>query len=116
MTTQIRLAPLAAALALAFACAPGASAPILCPGKWQQVAGGDEGPPPRSYTSMAYDEARQRVVLFGGIGKPGETLGDTWEWDGQAWSQRADAGPAPLLEAMCTYANCARGATSADTE
>jgi hypothetical protein len=32
---------------------------------------------------MAYDAARQRVVLFGGYG-----LADTWEWDGTTWVQR----------------------------
>jgi hypothetical protein len=39
---------------------------------------------------MAYDAARQRVVLFGGIaaGTVGVALADTWEWDGTAWLQR----------------------------
>jgi len=35
---------------------------------------------------MAYDAARQRVVLFGGSG-----YADTWEWDGILWVQRAPA-------------------------
>jgi hypothetical protein len=35
---------------------------------------------------MAYDAARQRVVLFGG-----QDLGDTWEWDGVSWAQRNPA-------------------------
>ena len=34
---------------------------------------------------MAYDAARQRVVLFGGFG--GGHLGDTWEWNGTNWTQ-----------------------------
>jgi len=36
---------------------------------------------------MAYDAARQRVVLFGGSGQP-SYLGDTWEWDGTNWLPR----------------------------
>ena len=32
--------------------------------------------------NMAYDKARQRVVLFGG-----SNLNDTWEWDGSNWIQ-----------------------------
>src|SRR5687767_6671464 len=40
----------------------------------------------RSDAAMAYDAARQRVVLFGGIDVT--ALGDTWEWDGVSWSQR----------------------------
>jgi len=37
---------------------------------------------------MAYDVVRQRVALFGG-GGPSGFLGDTWEWDGFNWQQRA---------------------------
>jgi hypothetical protein len=35
---------------------------------------------------MAYDAARQRVVLFGGSGP--EAGRDTWEWDGTTWIPR----------------------------
>ncbi len=38
---------------------------------------------------MAFDSARQRVVLFGGITTPigggGQPVADTWEWTGSAW-------------------------------
>jgi hypothetical protein len=33
---------------------------------------------------MAYDAARQEVVLFGGY-RPG-VVGDTWTWDGSTWT------------------------------
>jgi hypothetical protein len=38
---------------------------------------------------MAHDVARERMVLFGG-NDPGR-LGDTWEWDGESWTQRTPA-------------------------
>ncbi len=41
-------------------------------------------PTPRSGTAMAYDQARGRVVMFGGLGP----LSETWEWDGVTWLQR----------------------------
>ena len=44
-------------------------------------------PSPRAQVSMAYDAARQRVVLFGGLATS-TVLGDTWEWDGNDWTQR----------------------------
>jgi hypothetical protein len=51
-----------------------------------------EAPPPRAGHAMAYDAARERVVLFGGYSWDGtgqvEHL-DTWEWDGQQWHQAA---------------------------
>jgi hypothetical protein len=34
---------------------------------------------------MAYDAARNRVVLFGGDDNSPGYLGDTWEWDGSTW-------------------------------
>ena len=43
-------------------------------------------PPRRRGTAMAYDQARNRVVLFGGDGESG-LLGDTWEWDGRRWTR-----------------------------
>lgn len=54
------------------------------------------GPAPRSGHAMAYDSVRGRTVLFGGSA-PGHSRGfpggDTWEWDGENWTQMADAGP-----------------------
>jgi len=40
---------------------------------------GDGNPSPRFYHSMTYDNARSKVVLFGGM-DPGEK-NDTWEWN-----------------------------------
>ena len=34
---------------------------------------------------MAYDAADGTLVLFGGEGRSG-SLGDTWTWDGSAWT------------------------------
>lgn len=42
----------------------------------------------------AYDANRQRVVLFGGSSNSG-LVGDTWEWDGEQWTQLGDTGPLP---------------------
>jgi hypothetical protein len=46
------------------------------------------GPSPRGSVAMAYDAARDRVVLFGGEDKT-TTFDDTWEFDGRAWKQVA---------------------------
>jgi hypothetical protein len=47
---------------------------------------------------MAFDSARGRIVLFGGEGYGvGGTsqFNDTWEWDGDIWTQVSDIGPSP---------------------
>jgi hypothetical protein len=41
---------------------------------------------------MAFDSARGRTVLFGGI-VGGSATHDTWEWDGNFWTQIQDIGP-----------------------
>jgi hypothetical protein len=59
-------------------------------GAWQKRT--STGPGPRSAQSLAYDAARQRIVLFGGgIGQG--RFGDTWEWDGARWDIRGPVGP-----------------------
>src|SRR5678815_1066310 len=61
------------------------------------------GPVPRDWAAMAYDGARQRVVLFGGRTASQTCLNDTWEWDGATWTQRVAPGPAPRYSHGMTY-------------
>lgn len=42
----------------------------------------------RHSATIAFDEQRQRMVLFGGVASVSSMLGDTWEWDGASWSER----------------------------
>jgi len=43
---------------------------------------------------MAYDPVGRQVILFSGA-VAGEVLGDTWGFDGEAWTMLADSGPRP---------------------
>lgn len=54
-------------------------------------------PPARWHFTMAFDEARRRVVLFGGVNHIGNVTayGDTWIWDGTDWKQVSNQGPSP---------------------
>lgn len=55
---------------------------------WQQQSLA-VSPPPRALTQMAYSPVTSRIVLFGGrTTNPLVTFGDTWEYDGVAWTQR----------------------------
>jgi len=53
------------------------------------------GPSERSAPAIAYDRARKQMVLFGGVSgeSPQRAPDDTWEWNGQNWTQVADFGP-----------------------
>ena len=48
-------------------------------------------PSARSDSAMAYDATRGRTVLFGGYAFTPSA--ETWEWDGETWTKRTDAGP-----------------------
>ena len=52
---------------------------------------------------MAYDAARGRIVLFGGLNTDGVRFGDTWEWDGASWHLGATTGPAPSYWSSLAY-------------
>jgi hypothetical protein len=58
---------------------------------------------------MAYDSARDVTVLFGGTDNSSH-LGDTWEWDGNAWTLRSSSGPTERAGHAMAY-DSARGVT-----
>jgi hypothetical protein len=98
------LVPVLVGVAAAVAAAPAVPAStVLCPGQWKRAA--PDGPPGRTGGhTLAYDQVRQRVVLFGGYdGKTGTRLGDTWEWDGEQWTFAADTGPSGRTNASLVY-------------
>ena len=45
-------------------------------------------PSARGGPGMAYDPITSTVVFFGGYDVGGASLGDTWTWDGVAWTQQ----------------------------
>ena len=51
-------------------------------------------PPGRLFGSIAYDSARGRTVLFGGV-PDSVPPGDTWEWDGATWYEAHPAAHPP---------------------
>ena len=82
----------------------GVALSLVCSAQsWKQVTPRNS-PSARSGHVMAYDEVRQRTVLFGG-GHPNTvySLGDTWEWDGQNWTDVTPLSISPKLRgaAMC---------------
>jgi hypothetical protein len=40
------------------------------------------GPAARDFPALAYDAARERVILFGG-----DCRNDSWSWDGNVWTE-----------------------------
>ena len=70
---------------------------------WTDVTPADGNPPPRVAHALAYDAARERIVLFGGFGPDFDKLDDLWEWDGATWEQLPSDGPQPRDGHAMTY-------------
>jgi hypothetical protein len=63
--------------------------------KWTRVAK-EKAPPPRMLGVMFWDPTKERVTLFGGIGRPTSDdrivrYGDMWSFDGTVWTQLTPA-------------------------
>ena len=55
-------------------------------------------PPARYDAAMTYDAATQTVLLFGGSDNGGDQLGDTWSFNGSAWTQLSPANSPPARD------------------
>ena len=53
--------------------------------------------------AVAFDETRQRLIVFGGEGNNRSLPTQTWEWNGSAWSSRSVAGPSGRFWSAMTY-------------
>ncbi len=62
----------------------------------------DNDGPSRNGVGLAYDELRDRLVLFGGY-ESGDNFDETWEWDGTAWTQATPA-TVPDARSGCSLA------------
>lgn len=60
-------------------------------------------PSPRKGHAMVYDNARERVLLFGGNMKDRNPSGETWEWNGGDWNLLTESGPAPRSSHAMAY-------------
>src|SRR5438445_2522019 len=83
--------PVAARLAACGSQPPSAQAPVsptsrLTSSPPPSITPGD-APEARFGAAMAYDEANETSVLFGGQGQSAY-LSDTWTWNGQRWPQQ----------------------------
>lgn len=62
----------------------------------------NSSPPPRGGMGFAYAPDRGTTVLFGGSSAT-QYFGDTWEWNGSAWTQASLSGPSPRFQPSFCY-------------
>ena len=78
--------------------------------KWTKKTPG-QSPGPRSGASLEYDSVRGKAVLFGGYrsGVGGGASAETWEWDGDNWTQRFPAASPPGRDGGAMVFDASRG-------
>lgn len=61
-------------------------------------------PAARTQGSVAYDDARGQLVLFGGLVGQSTTVNETWTWDGKSWKlQTPKTSPSAREQAAMAY-------------
>jgi len=72
--------------------------------RWTQINA--TGPSARYLHAMVFDNARGVALLFGGLTSDYQYAGDTWAWDGVAWTQEpAAVDPAPRAAHAMAFDN-----------
>jgi hypothetical protein len=69
-----------------------------------------QGPAWRNFAGAAFDTRRNMLVIHGGVQDANSRMEDTWEWDGQTWTQFKVPGPGFREGAAMAYDE-ARGQT-----
>lgn len=70
--------------------------------QWSLIGAEEDGPTWRNWPAVAFDTARNVLVIHGGLGG-GTSLDETWEWDGQTWTQHTVPGPGAREGALMAY-------------
>ena len=70
--------------------------------QWSLLSADPSGPHWRNFASSAYDSNRDVLVLYGGLTEE-KNYNDTWEWDGETWTQFPVEGPGSRESAGMTF-------------
>ena len=75
--------------------------------QWSLISAEVNGPVWRNWPAVAYDTARDVLVIHGGL-QAGRDFDETWEWDGATWTQFRGPGPGSREGALMAL-DAARG-------
>ena len=60
--------------------------------QWSLISADKNGPTWRNWPAIAYDNARDVLVIHGGLQSSGMNFDETWEWDGRTWTRFTEMG------------------------
>src|SRR5690348_5135991 len=70
--------------------------------EWSLLRADPNGPVWRNWPAVAYDSARDVLVIHGGL-QTGKSFDETWEWDGEMWTLFTEPGPGAREGALMAY-------------
>ena len=70
--------------------------------RWSLIRADENGPRWRNWPAVAYDSARDVLVIHGGL-QNRNSLDETWEWDGESWARYDGDGPGAREGALMLY-------------
>ena len=70
--------------------------------QWSLISADANGPVWRNWAAIAYDTARDVIVIHGGL-QSQSRFDETWEWDGQRWTLFTGSGPGAREGAVMAY-------------
>jgi hypothetical protein len=70
--------------------------------QWSPISADVNGPTWRNWAAVAYDTARDVLVIHGGL-QSENNFDETWEWDGQTWTRFEGAGPGGREGGLMAY-------------
>lgn len=77
---------------------------LTAEGAWRPHHGGGPEPGPRHHHAAAFDSARGRLVLYGGIDATDSWVRDVWEWDRTRWHRiQTPTGPGERAHHALSY-------------
>jgi hypothetical protein len=69
---------------------------------WSLIIADPDGPAWRNWSAVAYDTTRDVLVVHGGL-QAGRNFDETWEWDGETWTQFTGTRPGSREGALMAY-------------
>jgi hypothetical protein len=70
--------------------------------QWSLISADENGPTWRNWPAIAYDSSRDVLVIHGGL-QDQSNFDETWEWDGQVWTQFKNTGPGAREGALMAF-------------
>ena len=71
--------------------------------QWSLISADEDGPTWRNWAAAAYDSTRDVLIIYGGLQNPTNKFDETWEWNGEQWTEFIVPGPSLREGSLMAY-------------